>query len=70
MKEKKVIIEKKYEFIVKLYDDKTTHLERINDGFNSLELLGIANLISLEMKDFIQNKEVKIDIIERKVIVK
>jgi hypothetical protein len=67
---KKLLSIKKYEFILKQYDDDSTELERINDGFNILEILGLANLISFEMKDIIQGTNVKVDTIERKVVEK
>jgi hypothetical protein len=69
MQEKKVITAKKYEFLVTHFDDGTTNLERTNDGFNALEILGLTNLISLEVKDIIQGKEIKIETIQRKVVI-
>jgi len=67
-KEKKLVSVKKYEFTLNTYDDDTNHMERYNDGFNILEILGIANLISVEMKQLIDGQVVKVDTIERKVV--
>jgi len=63
---KKVIT--KREWIVEhiIYNDGTTELKRTNDGFNSLELMGLLEL----SKDDIINQikgNVKPDIIKRKV---
>lgn len=66
-KEKKVLNVKKWEFTFTTFDDGTTLLERINDGFNGFELLGLAHLASLEIKDILRN-DIKVDTIERKVI--
>lgn len=53
---------------VTTYEDGGTSMERINDGFNALELIGIADFISWEVREQIIGRIVP-DTIKRKVIV-
>lgn len=50
MGKKKIEVSKKtYTFIETKYNDGTSELTRINDGFVILELLGICNFVSHEL---------------------
>lgn len=69
MTNKKQIISKKLytiEFIE--YSDKTSAMNRVNDGFNSMELLGQLEFIQIDIMDKL--KELKSPTrVKRKVIV-
>lgn len=64
---KKVLIKKKYTITVTHYDDGTQCMNRLNDGFNPLELMGVADFISLEIREQIIGK-IKPDVVKRKAI--
>lgn len=49
-------------------EDGKLKMKRVNDGFNSIELLGILQMATIEILNQIQGK-IKPDIIERRVIV-
>jgi len=66
--EKKVVLKKTYTVTVEHFDDGTQRMNRRNEGFYPLELIGIAQLISMEVRDQIMGK-IKPDIIKREVVV-
>ena len=66
--EKKVVFVKTYTITVTHFEDGTQSMERVNDGFNPLELLGISDFIGQEIKEQIQGK-IKPDTITRQVVV-
>ena len=66
-KEKKVIIEKAWHIKEIIYEDGTKQMQRTNDGFNPLELLGICNLASIEIREQICGN-IKPEVIKRNVI--
>lgn len=66
-KEKKIKSVKTWTITYIEYEDNTTYLGRINDGFSSLEILGI---ITLSIDDIMQQIKgiIKPDIISRTII--
>ena len=42
--ERKIIRTARHEIVVNIYDDKSTDMERTNDGFSVIELLGVIEL--------------------------
>ena len=66
--EKKVIKKKIYSITVTQFEDGTTNMQRINDGFNILELLGICQLTAVEIKEQFAGN-IKPDVITRQVVV-
>ena len=67
-KEKKVTSVKKWVIIQKIFEDGTSQMERTNDGFNSLELIGISDFISWEVREQILGRIVP-DTIKRKAVI-
>jgi hypothetical protein len=65
--EKKVVGTQTYIIKREIFDDGSVTLTRTNDGFASLELLGMITLISLEVKEQILGK-MKPDVINRQVV--
>jgi hypothetical protein len=63
----KVVIEKRWTFEMRVYEDGVTIMSRINDGFSSIELLGIAENLRLDLREQIVGK-MKPDIIKRTMI--
>ena len=65
--DKKIIKESTWVVKYITYDDGTTTLNRVNDGFNPFELLG---MLEISKDDIIQQikGQIKPDIIKRKVI--
>ena len=59
---------KKYVIDVNSVDDKLT-ITRTNDGFNSLELIGIVDFIKEELLDILNGKPLDINKITRNVVV-
>lgn len=66
--EKKVLITKIYTVTVQHFEDGTRDMCRRNDGFNPLELIGVADLIALEVREQIMGR-LKPDTIKREVVV-
>ena len=66
--EKKVIATKTYTVKVEHFDDGSQNMERRNDGFNPLELIGVADFIALEVREQIMGR-LKPDTIKREVVV-
>ena len=56
----------KYTVTIETFEDKFT-MNRINDGFNPMELLGIAELISKEVREQMKG-EIRPDVIKREVV--
>lgn len=50
-KERKIVIQKKYTVTVTDYDDGKSVMERDNDGFSVIELLGLSNLLNREIHE-------------------
>lgn len=67
--ENKIVSTKVYTITVIEDQDGTKNMHRINDGFEAFELLGLAQFISIEIKDQITGKY-KPDIVKREVIEK
>lgn len=68
--EKKIVKKKTYTFEIIHYDDGSVAWNRINNGFNLLELLGIANLLSIDLALQVSNEIApQIDMIKRSVVV-
>lgn len=67
-KEKKVLITKTYTVIVHHFEDGSQGMRRINDGFNPLELIGVADFIALEVREQMMGR-LKPDTIKREVVV-
>ena len=67
-KENKVLITKRYEVTVQHFEDGTQNMSRRNDGFNPLELIGVADFIALEVREQIMGR-LKPDTIKREVVV-
>jgi len=66
--EKKVVATKIYTVKVEHFDDGSQNMERRNDGFNPLELIGVADFIALEVREQIMGR-LKPDTIKREVVV-
>ena len=66
--EKKVLVTKTYTVIVEHLEDGTQNMSRRNDGFNPLELIGVADFIALEVREQIMGR-LKPDTIKREVVV-
>ena len=49
--EAKVLSTKTYTIVIQDFEDGRKTMERTNDGFNPLELLGLADFIALEVRD-------------------
>ena len=59
---------KTYTIIIVDYKDGSQTMKRINDGFNSMELLGLSSFIGQEIKDQIKGL-IKPIVIKREVVV-
>ena len=66
--QKKVSITKVYTVTVEHFDDGTQKMTRRNDGFNPLELIGVADFIALDVREQIMGR-LKPDTIKREVVV-
>lgn len=66
--EKKILITKTFTVTVHKFEDGTQEMERKNDGFEPLELIGIADFITWEVREQIMGR-IKPDIIKREVVV-
>lgn len=67
-KQKNIMRVAKYTIEYIVYDDNTTELSRTCDGFNALELLGVLDLTSRDIKEQIGGEH-RPDIVKRTVIV-
>lgn len=67
--EKNITKIKKYTIEHIEYDDKTVSIRRTNEGFSALELIGIAEVIQLELTGLVMGV-VKVDVTERIMIEK
>lgn len=67
MSNKKILAKKTYTLGVTIFDDNTTELSRLNDGFTALELLGLLEKIQLEIMQQM-SAEIKPDVIKRTII--
>ena len=65
---KKVLVTKTYTVTVQHFEDGTQNMHRRNDGFNPLELIGVADFIALEVREQIMGR-LKPDTIKREVVV-
>ncbi len=66
--EKKVLVTKTYTVTVQHLEDGTQNMERRNEGFNPLELIGVADFIAIEVREQIMGR-LKPDTIKREVVV-
>lgn len=66
-KQKNVVRVAKYIIEHIVYDDDTTELSRTCDGFNALELLGVLDLTSRDIREQISGEH-RPDVIKRTVI--
>ena len=66
--EKKVIKVKTWSIVVTEFQDGSNKMSRKNDGFNPLELIGIADFVSREVREQILGRIVP-DTIKREVVV-
>lgn len=66
--EKKVLVTKTYTVTVHHFEDGTQNMNRRNDGFNPIELIGLADFIALEVREQIMGR-LKPDTIKREVVV-
>lgn len=67
MENKKIISTKKWTIEVNEYSDGSSDLVRTNEGFDALELLGLADLASWDIREMIVGR-IKVDAIKRQVI--
>lgn len=66
---KKIIVSKKtFSIEVTEFDNGTIGMERKNDGFSAIELLGICQLVSIDIRDQMAGL-IKPDFIKRSVII-
>lgn len=65
--EKKVILTKMYKVTIEYYEDGTNTMIRMNDGFNGLELIGLSELITFEVREQLLGN-IRPDIIKREVV--
>ena len=65
---KKVLSTKKYTITVQTFEDGTQNIRRVNEGFQSLELLGLADFIAMEVREQIVGRFAP-DVIQREVLV-
>lgn len=65
--EKKVIRTKMYKVTIEYYEDGTNTMIRMNDGFNGLELIGLSELITFEVREQLLGN-IRPDIIKREVV--
>lgn len=66
--EKKVMIVKTWTIKETTFEDGTRQMQRTNDGFNPLELIGITDFISWEVREQILGRIVP-DTVKREVVV-
>jgi len=66
--EKKVLVVKKWTITETTFEDGTRQMQRTNDGFNPLELIGLADFIALEVREQILGRIVP-DTVKREVVV-
>ena len=64
---KKVILTKMYQVTIEYYEDGTNTMIRMNDGFNGLELIGLSELITFEVREQLLGNIIP-DIIKREVV--
>lgn len=60
--------EKEKKYTISLKGGKNGILSRVNEGFTAIELLGLCNLISLEIMQQMKG-DIKPDIIKREVVI-
>lgn len=65
----KVIKTRKWIMEEKTYDNGRCVLVRTNDGFSTLELLGLADLAKNEIIGLMKGEQLRVDTIERQRIV-
>lgn len=68
MSEKKVVKTKTFTVTLNHYDDGSHSMIRRNDGFEALELLGVADFIALEVREQIIGR-IKPDVVKREAVV-
>jgi len=66
--EKKVIKVKTWTIVETTFEDGSRNMSRKNDGFNPLELIGLADFISWEVREQMLGRIVP-DTIKREVVV-
>ena len=66
--EKKVLVVKKWTITETTFEDGTRKMQRTNDGFNPLELIGITDFISWEVREQILGRIVP-DTVKCEVVV-
>ena len=64
----KVLVTKTYTVTVQHFEDGTQSMNRRNDGFNPIELIGLADFIAIEVREQILGR-LKLDTIKREVVV-
>ena len=52
--EKKEVSKKIYTFEIVHYDDNSVVMNRFNDGFSVLEIMGITSLVNADMRELIK----------------
>lgn len=62
-------ITKQYCITFSIYEDGSTNLNRVNNGMNLLELIGIVNVCKTELEGLFWGNTIPIDKIERQVMV-
>lgn len=67
--EKKVLSIKTWSVIERTFEDGTKQLERTNCGFAPLELMGVCEFASIEIREQIMGRIIP-DVIKRNVITK
>lgn len=65
--EKKVLLTKTYQVTIEYFEDGTNRMTRSNDGFNGLELIGLSELITIEVREQLLGN-IRPDIIKREVM--
>ena len=68
-KDKKVFSVKKWNFEITTYEDGTSKMSRINDGFSIVELYGLIEFTKKELSMTMEGY-IKPDVVERKYIAK
>ena len=67
MPEKKIVSVKTYTVTFRECEDGTMDMHRVNDGFNTLELLGLIDFIGFEIREQsvgrLQSNKVKRDVV-------
>lgn len=67
-KRKKLIETQTWTIVIKQYDDGSSSMTRTNDGFNAVELMGLSELVSHDVREQIAGR-IKPDKIKRRVMV-